>query len=242
MRVIITGASSGIGLEIAKIYYNRGCRLILVARNVDKISKMFPKAKTISMDLSVRENCFKLYEMTGGCDILINNAGYGDWGYFNETSLETELNMISLNVEAVHILTKLYLKNMVKNNRGSILNVASLAAFSYGPLMSSYYAAKAYVYKLSVSVDYELKKMGSNVRVLALCPGPVETGFNDRAGVKFSVKPLKSEYVARRAVNAVDKGKRVVLPGLSNKMAALASRFVPVELLLRIGYWIQKNK
>lgn len=242
MKVLITGASSGIGMETAKIYYKRGYSLILVSRNTENLKKKFPNAKVISLDLSISENCFKLYKMTGFVDIFINNAGFGDWGNFWETDIDKELNMISLNIKAVHILTKLYLKSMVKINKGTILNVASLAAYSYGPLMSTYYATKAYVYKLSTSVDYELKKRGKNVRVLVLCPGPVDTGFNNRAGVKFSVKPLKADYVAKVAVNAVDKRKRIAVPGLSGKLAALGSRFIPIEMLLKIGYWIQSNK
>lgn len=242
MKVLITGASSGIGMEIAEIYYKRGCDLVLISRNTQNIKKKFPRANIISLDLSVTENCFKLYKSTGSVDILINNAGFGDWGNFWQTDVNKELNMINLNIESVHILTKLYLQDMVKRNKGTILNVASLAAYSYGPLMSTYYATKAYVYKLSTSIDYELKKKGKNVRVLVLCPGPVDTGFNNRAGVKFSVKPLKADFVAKIAVKAVDSGKRIAVPGFSGKLAALGSRFIPIELLLKIGYWIQSNK
>lgn len=242
MKVLITGASGGIGYEIANLCQKRGYELILVSRNIESIKNKFPNAKLIALDLSVRENCFKLHDMAGDVDILINNAGFGDWGNFWQTDLEKELNMISLDVEAVHILTKLYLKDMISKNSGKILNVASLAAYSYGPLMSTYYAAKAYVYKLSTSVNYELKKKNINVRVLVLCPGPVDTGFNDRAGVKFSVKPLDAHSVAQSAIKALDKSKPVAIPGISGKLAALGSRLVPTDILLKIGYWIQSNK
>lgn len=242
MKVLITGASSGIGLDIAKIYYKRGYDLILVARNIENLKKLFPKSELISMDLSINKNCFELYKHTGTVDILINNAGFGDWGNFWETDLEKEKNMISLNVESVHILTKLYVKNMVKRNKGTILNVSSLAAYSYGPLMSTYYATKSYVFKLSTSIDYELFKAGKNVRVLALCPGPVNTEFNKRAGVSFSMKALSSKYVAKYAVKSIDKKRRIAVPGLQGKICAFASRFIPVELLLKIGYSVQHSK
>lgn len=242
MKVLITGASSGIGHDIAKIYYQRGYDTVLVSRNIKQLSKEFPKAKTISLDLSIAENCYKLSNEAKDTDILINNAGFGDWGNFWETDLDKERNMISLNVEAVHILTKIFVKEMVKKNRGTILNVASLAAFSYGPLMSTYYATKAYVYKLSTSIDYELRKNNKNVQVIALCPGPVNTGFNKRAGVSFSLKALNSFSVAKYAVKAIDNSKRIAIPGMSGKFCAVASRFVPTSLLLKIGYWVQHNK
>lgn len=242
MKVLITGGSSGIGLDIARIYYKRGYDITLVARNIDNLKDIFPKAELIAMDLSVKENCFNLFNKVGYVDILINNAGFGVHGNFWETEIDKELNMIDLNVRAMHILTKLYTKSMICKNNGTILNVASLAAYSFGPLMAAYYATKAYVYKLSASVDYELYKSGKNVRVLAICPGPVNTKFNDRANVKFSIKGLSSEYVAKCAVKAVDKSKRITVPGISGKFSAFASRFSPMGILLRFGYWIQKNK
>lgn len=242
MKAVITGASGGIGLEIAQIYYKKGWDLVLVARNTEKLSKAFPKAEVISLDLSVRENCFTLFNRAKDADILINNAGFGCWGNFNETDLNKELNMIDLNIVALHILTKLYIQEMIKKNKGVILNVASLAAFSYGPLMSAYYGAKAYVHKLSVSINYELIKKGSNVRVIALCPGPVDTGFNKRAGVKFSVKPLSPQYVAKYAVKAIEKGKYIAIPGVKGKLAAVFSKITPTDILLKVGYWIQSNK
>lgn len=242
MKILITGASSGIGLDIAKIYYKMGHNLILVARNVDKLKSMFKNANIISMDLSVRENCIELYNKVGYVDVLINNAGFGAWGNFWQTDIDNELNMIDLNITSLHILTKLYVQSMVKENSGTILNVASLAAYSYGPLMSTYYATKAYVYKLSTSINYELKKANKNVQVLCLCPGPVDTGFNKRAGVSFSMKALSSKYVAKCAVKTVENKKSICVPGLQGKICAFASRFVPIELLLKIGYIVQHNK
>lgn len=242
MKVLITGASSGIGLEIAKIYYKRGYKLYLVARNTEKLYEIFPKAEIISMDLSVAKNCIKLYIKVGLVDILINNAGFGAFGAFWQTSINNELNMIKLNIVAYHILTKLYVGDMYKANKGTIMNVASLAAYSYGPFMSTYYGTKAYVQRLSASVDYELYKSGSRVRVLSICPGPVKTEFNKRAGVKFSVREKSAKFVARSAVNAIDKGKRITCPGIMDKLTAFSTRFAPTELLLEIGYRIQKSK
>ncbi|MGN1318717.1 MAG: SDR family NAD(P)-dependent oxidoreductase [Lachnospirales bacterium] len=242
MKVLITGAGSGIGLEIAKIYQRKGYDLILVSRNIENLKNLFPKAEILSLDLSVKENCFELHTLYSDVDILINNAGFGDWGNFWETDINKGLNMIDLNINGVYTLTKLYIKDMVNKNSGTILNVASLAAYSYGPLMSNYYATKAYVYKLSTSINYELKKANKNVKVLCLCPGPVDTGFNKRAGVNFSVKPLDAKYVAKVAVRGIEKGKKIILPGFGAKFSAIGSRFMPIGVLLKIGYWIQKNK
>lgn len=241
MKILITGATSGIGLDIAKIYYKMGHKLCLVSRNAEKLKDIFPKAQCISLDLSKPENCILLYKKTGNVDILINNAGYGEWGNFWET--KNDINMIKLNIISVHMLTKIYVKSMVKFNRkGVIMNVASLAAYSYGPLMSTYYGTKAYVQRLSASVDYELKKAKKNIRVLSVCPGPVDTGFNDRAGVKFSIKALKSKFVAECIVNAIEKGQRITLPGNGGKVLAFLSRFTPNKVLLELGYRVQKNK
>lgn len=240
MKILITGASGGIGLEIAKIYYKKGAELYLVSRNTDKIQKMFPKSKCYSLDLSDEKSCIKLFKNVGNVDILINNAGYGEWGTFWQT--KNDINMIKLNVVAVHILTKIYVRSMIKQNKGVIMNIASLAAYSYGPLMSTYYATKAYVQRLSASVDYELEKRGKNVRVLCVCPGPVNTNFNNRAGVSFSVKALSSKYTAKCIVNAIHKGKRITVPGVNGKILAFASRFAPEKLLLEIGYRVQKSK
>ena len=155
MKVLITGASSGIGRDMAEIYSNKGYELILVARSKDKLellaNKLKTKVKIIQMDLSIPENCFRLYDLVKDeeIDILINNAGYGVFGKFLDTDLNEELNMIDLNIKAVHILTKLFLRAFKEKNKGSILNVASSAAFSPGPLFSSYYASKAYVVRLT---------------------------------------------------------------------------------------------
>ena len=179
MKALVTGASSGIGEEIAKELAKRGYDIILVARNEEKLKNVASKIKTntriIIIDLSNKENCKKLYEETKNedIDILINNAGFGVHGKFFDTDLDKEIQMIETNITAVHILMKLFLKDMIKKNSGYILNVASMAAFGPGPLMSAYYASKAYVYRLSQGVKTELKKNNSNVKISVLCPGPV---------------------------------------------------------------------
>ena len=207
MKALITGASSGIGLDMARYLATMKCELILVARDKEKLEKIqesLPTKVTIIVaDLSNEQKVKELYVLTKNekIDILINNAGFGVFGNFTETDLNKELEMIDTNIKALHLLTKSFLKDMEKNNYGYILNVASSAAFQPGPLMATYYATKSYVYQLSEAIYYEQKKKQSNVHISVLCPGPVATNFNNVAGVKFGVKPLKSTYVAKYAID-----------------------------------------
>lgn len=248
MYALITGANSGIGRDMAYLLSKRGYDLILVARNEKGLNLTAEKLKTntvvIPMDLSVRENSFALYEKVKEYDIeiLINNAGFGIFGDFIHTNLNTELKMIDLNIGCVHILTKLFLKDFVEKNRGYILNVASLAAFGAGPLMAAYYGSKAYVLKMTQAIYQELRASNSNVVVSALCPGPVATQFNERAGVKFSVAPMKSTSVAKYAIKQMFKGKLIILPGIVAKVTALVSGVLPAKLMLSACYNIQKKK
>lgn len=248
MKVLITGASSGIGKDMAEIYSNKGYELILVARSKDKMEQLASKLKTkvriIQMDLSKPENCFKLYELVKNenIDILINNAGYGVFGKFLETDLNEELNMIDLNIKAVHILTKLFLNQFKERNKGWILNVASSAAFSPGPLFSSYYASKAYVVRLTEAVYEELRKENSKVYIGALCPGPVDTNFNDRANVAFNLKGLNSHDVADYAIKKMKEGKLIIIPGTLMKISYCFTKVTPNKILLRAAYRIQKKK
>ena len=169
-KALITGASSGIGKDIAKELAKRGYDLILVARNVDKLNAVKKEIKAnveiIPMDVSIKENCIRLHEMVGFVDILVNNAGFGVFGKFINTDLNKEIQLIETNVIAVHILTKLFLNDMVKNNSGYILNVASIAGHLPGPLMAAYYSSKHYVYTLSSSINEELKKEKINVKIV----------------------------------------------------------------------------
>ena len=165
MKALVTGASSGIGRDIAKELSKRGYDLILVARNVERLEEVKKqiqtKAEIVSMDISKEENCKKLFQDYKNIDILVNNAGFGDCGHFEETSLDKDIQMIKTNIIAYHILTKLYLKEMIKNNNGKILNVASIAGFMPGPLMATYYSTKAYIVRLSEAIRTELKKQKS---------------------------------------------------------------------------------
>ena len=248
MKAIITGASSGIGKDIAHILSNKGYDLILVARSTDKLNELKSKLKTnvdiYSLDLSNIDNCKKLYEEVKDqdIDILINNAGFGAIGSFRKLPLEKELSMIDLNIKAVHVLTKLFLQKFIKEDKGYILNVASSAAFQPGPLMATYYSTKSYVYNLTLAIYEELRKMNSKVHISCLCPGPVDTNFNNVANCEFKVKSLPSEYVARYAIKKMFKNKLLIIPGNNIKLLYIFGRFLPNKLKLKITYNIQYRK
>lgn len=249
MKALITGASSGLGRDMANILSAKGYDLILTARQENKLLELKKSLKTnvqvISLDLSSPAACFELYEKTKNenIDILINNAGYAAFGEFDKISLETELNLIDLNIKAVHILTKLFLKDFKAKNSGYILNVASSAGvMSGGPLLSSYYGSKAYVVRLSEAIYEELRREKSNVSISILCPGPVDTNFNNRAGVNFVVKGLKSFDVANYAIKEMFNKKLLIFPGMSVKLGVFFRRFVSEKFLLKLTYQFQKAK
>lgn len=244
MKALITGASSGIGREFAKILASKGYELILVARDEDKLielkNELNVNTKVVSMDLSIKENCEKLHAENQDIDLLINNAGFGDCGDFVHTSLEKEISMINTNIVAYHILTKLYLIDMKKVNKGHILNVASIAGFMPGPLMSTYYATKSYVVRLSEGIREELNKENSNVKISILCPGPVNTNFNKVANVKFSLKERNSNYIAKYAIDHLNRF--YIVPGIDIKFARIGAKIVPSNLIAKITYKVQKRK
>ena len=248
MKALVTGASSGIGLEMAKYLDSLGYEIILVARDKEKLENVAAtltnKPKIIVMDLAKMDDIKSLYVLVknDNIDVLVNNAGFGACGYFSETDLNRELDMIDTNVKAVHALTKLFLKDMKRKDSGYILNVASSAAFQSGPLMATYYSTKAYVYRLTEAIWYELKKQNSNVHISCLCPGPVDTNFNKVADVKFSVKPLKADYVAKYAIDKMFKNKLLIIPGFSIKCVKIFGRFLSDKALMRMTYRIQKRK
>ncbi len=249
MKALITGASSGIGLDMARYLATKKWELILVARNKDKLEEIQEKLPTkvtiIVADLSQEQKVKELYALAKkeNIDMLINNAGLGDFGPLSETDLNKDLELINTNIKAVHILTKSFVKDMEKRDSDTyILNVASSAAFQPGPLMSTYYATKSYVYQLTEALYYEEKKKKTKVHISVLCPGPVETNFNNVAKVKFSVKPLKSAFVARYAIDKTLENKMLIIPGFKMKCAKFFSRFVSDKFLLRIIYRIQKRK
>lgn len=248
MTALITGASSGIGKDMAIILSNLGYDLILVSRSkqelllVQKLVKT--NSKIISLDLSVEENCFNLFEevKNKNIDILINNAGFGIYGFFDKTDIASEIKQLELNTKAVLVLTKLFLPLMEKKNYGYILNVASSAAYLPGPLMSGYYASKAYVLRLTESIHGELKAKKSNVYIGALCPGPVDTNFNNNAGIKFSAPTISSYKVANYALKKMFKKKIVIVPGMHMKLSIFFVRFIPHCILIKIAYFIQRRK
>ena len=188
----------------------------------------------------------KLYEEVKKekIDILINNAGFGLFGKFNDTKLDNELDMIDLNIKTVHTLTKLFLKDFKKRDSGYILNVASAAAFLPGPLMSTYYATKAYVLHLTLAINEELKKDNSNVYIYigALCPGPVDTEFNKVAKVKFNLPSLTKDYVCEYAIKEMFKNKSIIIPGVKTKIGIYLSKILPIKLKLKVSYKIQEKK
>lgn len=248
MKALVTGASSGIGKDIAIELSKRGYELILVARNKEKLEevakKLNTKNKIIIKDLSNVQNCIDLYEETKNedIDILVNNAGFGVFGKFIATDLDREIQLINTNVMAVHVLTKLFLKEMVKKNSGYILNVSSIAGHLPGPLMDAYYASKSYVFVLSESINEELKKDRLNVKVATLNPGPVRTNFNNVANVKFSMNSLSSDYVAKYTVDKLLKGKTDITPGVDIKILRVLAKIVPDNILSKFVYVRQKRK
>ncbi len=248
MKALITGASSGIGKNMAYVLANKGIDLILVARNKDELLKIKANVKVnvevIELDLLKEKNVFKLYEMCkdGNIDILINNAGFGLFGLFTETDLARELEMIDLNIKAYHILTKLFLKDFVEKDNGYILNVASSAGFMAGPRLSTYYATKNYVLKLTMAINEELRQSGSNVVVSALCPGPVNTNFNKVAHGEFSIKEASPKYVAEYAINKLFKKKMIIIPTFRIKLGIFLLRILPYRIQLIYCYHIQGKK
>ena len=246
MKALVTGASSGIGRDIARELSKKGYDLVIVARNKERLEELKQELKTkvevISLDLSKNENCMKLHEEVKDIDVLINNAGFGDFGKFVDTDIEKEIQMIELNITSVHLLTKLYLKDMVNKNQGRILNVASIAGFMPGPLMATYYATKNYIVRLSEAIREELKKQKSDVKISILCPGPVKTNFNNVANVKFELHSLTSEYVAQYAVKEMLKNKFYIVPGLTIKVLKFLSKITPTPILAKCTYQMQKRK
>ncbi len=248
MKAVITGASSGIGRDMARVLAYKGWQVFLVARNTEKMLELQTEignnAKCIRCDVSNKEECEQLYQVLSGeqVDMLINCAGFGLCGHFTATDLDTELKMIDTNIKAVHILTKLFLKDFQKRNHGYILNVASIAGFMPGPLMATYYASKSYVVSLTEAICTELKKQNSKVKVSVFCPGPVDTNFNRVADVKFTIKGIESRYAAQYAVEKALRGKVVIIPTLKIKLARFGVRFLPDKTAAKICYHVQYRK
>lgn len=239
---LITGASSGIGLDLAHLFARDGHDVVLVARSEEKLQALAKEleahhhitAHVVPADLSLAETPRKLFETVRDrgltIDALVNNAGFGLGGAFSHTDLKAELEMIQVNITAVTHLTKLFVEGMVARGRGRILNVASTAGFQPGPFMAVYYATKAYVISFSEAIAEELS--GTGVTVTALCPGPTATGFADAANIKESAlfklaKPMASMDVARIGYQAMQRGKRIAVTGLQNKLGVQVVRMSP---------------
>lgn len=246
MKVLITGASSGIGKDMARILDKKGYSLILVARRKDKLENIKNELKNVQkiicLDLSLEESCFELYRKleNENIDILINNAGFGDCGEFYKTDLIKELAIIETNIKAVHILTKLFLQNFKKKNKGWILNVASFAGFVPGPYMACYYASKSYVLSISEAINEELRQANSKVYVGAFCPGPIKTEFEEKANVKFTMNLMNSMEAANIAIKGLEKEKLVIIP-MRMKVFDILLRITPRRLVLLIMSKMQRR-
>lgn len=246
MKCLVTGASSGIGRDMSRYLSSLGHELILVSSNkerLENVCKDLPNAKVFVADLSNQRDTNKLCDfiLEEKPDFVINNAGFGAFGFFDEVSLDREIEMINVNVISVHKITKTCLKYMEGNTY--ILNVASSAGLMPGgPLLNTYYATKSYVRSYSLSIYKELKKLKRGVNVSVLCPGPVNTNFEKRAGGKFSIKGLSSEYVAKYAVDKCLNKKTLIVPGTMMKLGLFFSRFLPYKTLLSIMFFIEHKK
>lgn len=245
----ITGASSGIGMEFAKQLAAKGYNLILIARNtkaLETLAQKLPcKCKIIFCDLSKEAQCTQLAERLKkyNIHILINNAGFGDLSSFHSADLGKSLDMINVNIKALHIFTRKLLPVFIKKNRGCILNVASSAGLlPGGPYMSSYYATKAYVTSLTYAIYQELKDLNSKVHISMLCPGPVDTNFNNQANVSFSLPGISASYCVSYTLKQMSRGKLIIIPGLTMKLAVGACRVTPRKLVLPITAHQQKKK
>ena len=247
MYTLITGASSGIGRELARLYANENRNLILVARSEEALNNLKKELSQENIeivlkffDLSKTENCFKLFDEIKNFDIelFINNAGYGNLGNFTETKLDLEINMLNLNILAPHILTKLYIQNYKK---GLVVNVGSMAGFLPTPTLATYAATKAYVNSLSIAINYELIRQNIDIRVLTVAPGPVMTKFNERAKANMN-RGMSAERCARIIKKGIEKKKSLIIPGFTMKLTYFLLKFVPSKLLLKASYSLQNKK
>ena len=249
----ITGASSGIGREFARRYAAMGCRLILTARRADRLQALAEELHTAhgtecrieTADLSRAEECSRLCEALADehIDIFINNAGFGVCGSILETEEAREEEMIQVNVAAMARLFRAVVRKMNAQGSGTILNVASSAGLlPGGPYMAGYYASKAYVVSMTRGVAEELREMHSPVYVCALCPGPVDTEFNERADVVFALRGISPELCVEEAMRGMLHHKTIIVPSALMRAATTAQRFMPMAILMPIMAHQQKKK
>lgn len=252
MVALVTGASSGIGRDIARSLARHGINVIITARRKERLFKLKHelmqkygvKVKVIAADLSDESEVFGLYEKVKkyNIDILVNNAGFGIYGEFTETDLNSELNMLGVNVRAFHILFKLFLKDFVKRDFGYILNTASVAGFFPGPYFSSYYASKAYIVRMSQAVNQELIARNSAVNISVLCPGPVATEFSETARVKFLTPLSNSEKLAEHAVREMFGGTFLICDNFLTRAGICISKLIPDSFLIPCLGFFQKRR
>jgi uncharacterized protein len=247
---LITGASSGIGLELARIFAREGYRVVLVARNQKRLEEIAQElrpadAQVIGIDLSLLGAAEEIHSKLPKIDVLVNNAGFGVFGKFVDKGLAEELNMMQLNMTALVILTRLYLPSMIAAGRGKIMNVASTAAFQPGPLMAIYFATKAFVLSFSEAIANELE--GTGVSVTALCPGPTTSDFQERAqmqnsGLVKGRKMMDARTVAEAGYRALMAGKRIEIPGLANKLLIQSLRLSPRSIVTKMVRRMQEER
>jgi short-subunit dehydrogenase len=246
---LITGASAGIGLELARVFAREGYELVLVARSQQRLEALADELKpasvrVIAKDLSLPAAPEEIQRLVPTVDVLVNNAGFGVYGKFAGTSLSEELNMMQLNMTALVSLTKLYLSGMLAARSGRIMNVASTAAFQPGPLMAIYYATKAFVLSFSEAIGNELE--GTGATVTALCPGPTATEFQDRGKMQNSAlvkgkKIMNARTVAEAGYRGLLAGKPIVIPGVMNKLLAQSIRVSPRSMVTKIVRGMQEE-
>lgn len=252
---VITGASSGIGAAMAQLLAKEGYSIILIARRKDKllqikkqVEKNIPKdgiCIAYPMDVTNERACYDLMEYLQDqkVSVFINNAGFGDCNNFLEGDIDKELSMIDVNVKALHLLTKLFLKKFKKQKHGRLLNVASSAGLMpAGPYMATYYATKAYVTSLTKAICAELKDLNSKIYVGCLCPGPVDTQFNSVANVKFSLPGISAKSCAKAAINGMKMGKTLIIPGIGIRLLVSLSKLLPERLIINTVKMLQKKK
>jgi short-subunit dehydrogenase len=254
---LITGASGGLGYDLASIFAENGFNIVLVARNNGRLLDLANQARqmfgvsahVISKDLSRSEAPLEIFKELQSIDVkvdvLVNNAGYGILGAFGYSDPAQQINMLDVNIMAPVRLTALFLPAMLKKGEGRILNIASTAAFQPGPFMSGYYASKAFLVSFSAGLAEEIRDRGVTVSVL--CPGPMATGFRARAGIKqptlfATLADVDSRVAARSGFEGLMAGKSIMIPGFLNKLGMLAGRIMPITLMARILGTVQKQR
>ncbi len=246
MKAVITGAGSGIGREIAVYLSSKGFHTVLTGRNEQSLfnlSKQLSTSSTVEiLDLTNKDSAEQLFYRHSDADIIVNCAGTGVFGEFDRTDMERELDMIDLNIKALHILTKLYYTEFVKRGSGRILNVASSAAYFVGPAFSSYYASKAYVHRLTRALSREAERCGYGVKLTLFCPGPVITNFGKEDGIAVGKGAVTAEFVARKAVDGMLKGKEIVFSDFLTGVLVFLSRILPEKTMSRLVYKQQLKK